>query len=330
VPLISLTWLILLVFLLRRGPGAKLLDDKQRAFYKDAYDQIWTTVQERFLYRSRLADWDKWQKCRPQEWMTVGDAELAIRNMVSQLKDRYSRVDTGILYRARSKKAVKTDEVERYMLDGEVGYLRLKSFSSENCPAEMHAALMELSLARSLILDLRGNRGGLLGHAARIYSLFVDKGVLTTLVGHKKSILCEVTGTDYRRDGYEPAARMTNLSFARPLVVLVDGKSASASELLAGALACRPRTLIVGQKTYGKGVAQSILEYPGVMTVHITSEQYFTPKGFCPEEKGITPDCVVSGKSNQLEVALTLLREKDSRLRQRTEIITTPLLQPQT
>ena len=155
-----------------------------------------------------------------------------------------------------------------------VGYVILNSFT-ENCAREVRLALVDLKNrgARSFILDLRGNGGGSLSEAVDISGLFVPKG--TTVVSTKGKIPQASQTFNTRR---EP------LDMDVPLVILVDGQSASASEIVAGAIQDLDRGVIMGSRTFGKGLVQSVRELPYNASLKITTSKYYTPSGRCVQK----------------------------------------------
>jgi len=171
-----------------------------------------------------------------------------------------------------------------------IGYVRLTSFA-EKTDEQLRAKLAELGNLRALVLDLRGNTGGLLSSAGDVASRFVGSGVLL-----------------YTRDqsGVEEKVEFSGVrAFAGRLIVLVDEQTASAAEILAGALQDYGVARVVGVRTYGKGVVQQI--YPlgsGDAYLKITVEEYLTPKHRQVNGRGIQPDLVVVGEGAQLATAL--------------------------
>ena len=155
-----------------------------------------------------------------------------------------------------------------------VGYVILNSFT-ENCAREVRLALVELKNrgARSFILDLRGNGGGSMAEAIDIAGLFIPKG--TTVVSTKGKMPQASQTYKTRR---EP------LDTDMPLVVLVDGQSASSSEIVAGAIQDLDRGVIMGRRTYGKGLVQTVRELPYNASLKITTSKYYTPSGRCVQK----------------------------------------------
>lgn len=158
-----------------------------------------------------------------------------------------------------------------------VGYVRLLTFSA-NASEYMREALeaLEAENVSGYILDLRGNPGGLLYSSAEIARMFMDSGDIVSTVN---------------RRGVQDVLSASNASLTdRPLVVLVDGGSASASEILAGALQDNDRATLVGTQTFGKGLVQSVHSLSGGAGLAVTIARYRTPNGTDIDHLGITPD----------------------------------------
>ncbi|HEY9776171.1 MAG TPA: S41 family peptidase [Planktothrix sp.] len=173
------------------------------------------------------------------------------------------------------------------MLDNSVGYIRLTSFISQAANTEMRDALIKLSGAKGIILDLRQNPGGLLTNAIDISNLFLDSGNIVSTVD---------------RDGYVTPAECDKRPVCKvPLVVLIDKHSASASEITSGALRDNNRATLVGQTTYGKGLVQGINRLEDGSGVNITIAKYLTPKGDFIHKKGIGPDVAVTLTEDDLK-----------------------------
>lgn len=181
-----------------------------------------------------------------------------------------------------TRELIKVKSVESKLLDGGIGYIRLKQFQS-NSSNEMDAALAEFKRAgelKGLVLDLRGNPGGLLDQAARIVDKFVVDGPIVATVGNPSE------GRDEKvahADGTEPNY---------PIVLLVSGTSASASEIVAGAMKNHDRAVIVGETTFGKGSVQLVFDnLPDKAALKLTIAQYLTEPGDVSiQNTGVTPD----------------------------------------
>ena len=178
---------------------------------------------------------------------------------------------------------------------GGVGYIRLNQFSS-NAAAEMQDAIKDLEKKQvaGYILDLRSNPGGLLFASVEIAQMWYNDGIIVSTVD---------------REGTKDIEKANNHALTnKPLVVLVDGGSASASEILSGALKDNKRATLVGTKTFGKGLVQSVRGLGDGSGLAVTIAHYYTPGGTDINHKGITPDVVLALTDAQKEA---LVRERD-------------------
>lgn len=168
---------------------------------------------------------------------------------------------------------IKIENIPYYgMLDENVGYIKLSGFT-QNAGKEVKRAFLELNQAndmKGVVLDLRGNGGGLLNEAVNIVNIFTPKGELVVTTRGKESS---------RNRSYSTTEKPEDTEI--PVVVLVDQSSASASEIVSGALQDLDRGVIVGQKTYGKGLVQNVLPLSYKSQVKVTVAKYYIPSGRC-------------------------------------------------
>ncbi len=159
-------------------------------------------------------------------------------------------------------------------------YVRVNSFD-KNVTKSVLDGLKANPKTKGIVLDLRGNPGGLLNQAVGLSNLFIKEGVLVSQKGKNKE-----ENLEYKANGRAP---YTNL----PIAVLVNGGSASASEIVAGALQDHKRAVIIGEKTFGKGSVQVLLPVNKDEAIKITTARYYLPSGRTIQAKGITPDIVI-------------------------------------
>jgi carboxyl-terminal processing protease len=171
------------------------------------------------------------------------------------------------------REEIQIDPVTYYgMIDGKTGYIRLSSFT-DGCSENIRSAMLDLRDKRgatSLILDLRGNPGGLLGEAVKVTNLFVNHGQ-------------EIVSTKGKVSQWDKTYRATEqpVDSVMPLVVLVNSGSASASEIVAGALQDLDRAVILGNRTFGKGLVQTTRDLSYNTKLKVTTAKYYIPSGRC-------------------------------------------------
>jgi carboxyl-terminal processing protease len=202
---------------------------------------------------------------------------------------------------------IKIPSVEYEMVDNQIAYVHLLTFS-DSSTEELHNALQELMAQnpKGLIFDLRNNSGGYLLTAVDVASEFIDEGLITY----------EEYG-DGSRDEYESTGK--GIATEVPMVVLVNEWSASASELVAGALQDYDRAQLIGVATYGKGSVQNWIPLSNDKgAVRVTIARWYTPEGRNISEVGLTPDVVVEITEEDIQA------EKDVQLEKAIEILTAP------
>ncbi|MBR2878521.1 MAG: S41 family peptidase [Clostridia bacterium] len=235
--------------------------------------------------------------------MLKGDSSMVGKNVVLTLK----RAGTGSLEEVTLiREKIHLITVKSKMLPENVGYIRITSFG-ENTYNEFETNFTSLGSEslKGLVIDLRNNGGGILTSTLGVADTFLDEGLITYFQYKNGS------KTEYKSD-----ADIIDI----PVVVLVNGQSASASEVLAAALHDRGRATLVGEKTYGKGVVQTVLPFiktdKGETAIYITTSRYFTPAGVCIHGTGITPDVSVSLPEEYAKLGFdNLTLEQDNQLK---------------
>lgn len=210
------------------------------------------------------------------------------------------------LTKTLKRKEIKIKTVKSSILDNHIGYIQIISFMSGSTPNEFVEALENTKNTDAIILDLRGNTGGLLDNAIFIADIFIQHGTIVDII---------------YRDGYKKSIKAQDemLPLDKPIVVLVNGASASASEILSGALKDYHKATLVGKKTFGKGLVQKVVPLPNQTGVNITIARYLTPSGTDINELGIKPDIevgndfdiIIDSKNDvQLEKAKDILNDQ--------------------
>lgn len=186
----------------------------------------------------------------------------------------FKRPATGkTMKRKITRRAIQMPDIPYYGLQPNgIGYLNLNSFTNENCARDLRRDFLEMRQKgmKAFVLDLRNNGGGLLNQAVAIVNMFVPKGI--SIVKTKGKI--KQTNQDYRTT-VEP------IDTVMPIVVLVNGESASSSEITSGSLQDLDRAVILGTRTYGKGLVQATLDMPYNGQLKLTTSKYYIPSGRC-------------------------------------------------
>ena len=197
---------------------------------------------------------------------------------------------------------IKVKSVKYDILDNNYGYLRITSFQSKP-GSSLKNVLLKIKKKNNLkgiILDLRNNPGGVLGAAVEVSDTFLDqKKMIVTTSGRMSDAINEFksSSNDFAKD--------------IPIVVLINGGSASASEIVAGALQDHRRAIIMGTQSFGKGSVQTILPLTRKTALKITTARYFTPNGRSIQAKGITPDIIVNEMKFEKKDEVEFLKESD-------------------
>jgi carboxyl-terminal processing protease len=200
-------------------------------------------------------------------------------------------------------------------LKGDVGYVRLTTFNEQTSSAMGDAIDKIKSDAgdklRGVVLDLRNNPGGLLDQAVSVSDAFLDKGEIVSTRGRRQDSI--------QRFNARPGDILDDL----PVVVLINGGSASASEIVAGALQDHRRAIVMGTQSFGKGSVQTIMPISGQGAIRLTTARYYTPAGTSIQAKGITPDIEVHQANVSLLDDSSGRREADLRGRLENDQATT-------
>jgi len=206
-----------------------------------------------------------------------------------------------------TREIIEIESVKSKILDDKIGYLRLTSFN-ENSSEQIKNKIKEIKKDKKIkgyILDLRNNPGGLLSQAIKISDFFLDYGEIVSTKSRKSS------------ENRKWFSKKGDLIDGKTLIVLINYGSASASEIVAGALKEHKRAILIGENSYGKGSVQSIIPLKNKGAIRLTISKYYLPSGESISEVGVTPDIEIEESSdgfaintdtdNQLNFALKLL-----------------------
>ena len=177
--------------------------------------------------------------------------------------------------------------VVRHRLEGDTAYVRLTTFNDqtyrglEKAIKEMTKEAGGIKNINGFVLDLRNNPGGLLSQAIKVSDAFLDKGEIVS------------TRSKHKGEGDRFNAMRGDLAKGKPIVVIINGGSASASEIVAGALQDHRRAIILGTKSFGKGSVQTIMPLQGNGAIRLTTSRYYTPSGRSIQAVGVVPDILV-------------------------------------
>ena len=249
----------------------------------------------------------------------INDTQVQGKTLMEAVNLMRGPVGTSIkiTIRRKSLKKAKIFEITREiieiksvvskLIDNDIGYLRLRAFN-ENSSDQLIKEISKLEKNNKLlgyILDLRNNPGGLLSQAIKISDFFLDDGEIVSTKGRK------------RRENRKFFAKKGDRINGKPMIVLVNNGSASAAEIVAGALQDQKRAVLLGETTYGKGSVQSIIPLRNRGAIRLTISKYYLPSGKSISEVGVSPDIRVEEEGeeflintitdNQLNYAVKLL-----------------------
>lgn len=220
---------------------------------------------------------------------------LTLNDSVDKMRGKVGTTVTLTVRREGVEEALKFDlkrdiirikSVRHRVEQNDIGYIRVTTFN-QNTVDGVEAAIADIKKqvgaekVRGYVLDLRNNPGGLLDQAIGLSDMFLDKGEIVSTRGRSEE--------DTKRDNATPG----DAADGKPMVVLINGGSASASEIVAGALQDHRRAILLGIKSFGKGSVQTVIPLPGKGAMRLTTARYYTPSGRSIQAKGIDPDIIV-------------------------------------
>jgi len=193
------------------------------------------------------------------------------------------------------REVIEIKSVVSKQVDKKVGYLRLRAFN-ENSSEQLNEEISEIEKNKKIIgyiLDLRNNPGGLLSQAVKISDFFLDDGEIVSTKGRKS------------RDNRKYFAKKGDKINGKPLIVLINNGSASASEIVAGALQDQKRAILLGETSFGKGSVQSIIPLKNRGAIRLTVSKYYLPSGKSISEVGVEPDIKVEEEGEEFSINTT-------------------------
>ena len=222
----------------------------------------------------------------PVQGLTLQEAVEKMRGKIgSSIKISVKRANKDPFDVSLTRENIKVKSTRYHVEGGDVGYIRVTSFTEQSTSGVLdavdHIKKETGNKLKGYVLDLRNNPGGLLDQAISMVDAFLDKGEIVSVKARKPE--------DVQRWNAKPGDVANGL----PLVVLVNGGSASASEIVAGALQDHHRGIILGTRTFGKGSVQTIMQVTGGGAIRLTTALYFTPSGRSIQKEGIKPDIEV-------------------------------------
>ena len=204
-----------------------------------------------------------------------------------------------------TRETIKVKPVKFRLEGGDIGYIRVTSFTEQTTPGVLDAVEKLKKEAgnklKGYVIDLRNNPGGLLDQAISMSDAFLDKGEIVSVKARKSE--------DVQRWNAKPG----DVAGGLPIVVLMNGGSASASEIVAGALQDHRRAIVLGTRSFGKGSVQTIMQVSGGGAIRLTTALYFTPSGRSIQKEGIKPDIEVEPAKIENIQARSGFREENLR-----------------
>ena len=271
---------------------------------EDGYVKVIAPMEDTPAARAGILAGDRFSHIdgQPIKGLSLADAVKRMRGKPgTKIRLTVLRGD-GAPFDVTLTRAIIEVKAARWRVEGDVGYLRVTRFNAkleESIEAAMHDIRGKLgNRMRGMVLDLRNNPGGLLDQSVVLADAFLDHGTVVSVRGREKA------------DTRTYDAGSGDVAAGLPVVVLTNGGSASASEIVAGALQDQGRAIVMGTRTFGKGSVQTIIPLPMEGGLRLTTQLYYTPSGRAIQALGVEPDIVVSPPEDP-EAAAKRRREAD-------------------
>lgn len=241
---------------------------------------------------------------KPASGMTISQAVDSIRGPSgSTVKLKVARGGKELNFEI-VRETIKIPSVEHEIIDGNIGYMKISTFNDETLGlAEKAAEEFKAKGVKGVVVDVRGNPGGLLNSAVDLSQLWISEG---------KVILTERRGKEVIKT--HTSNTSSPILAGIPTVVLIDGGSASASEILAGALKDNKAATLIGEKSYGKGSVQNLIQIPSGGVLKVTIARWYTPSGRNIDKQGIVPDTKV--EFTDADIKIKRDPQKDAAIKQ--------------
>jgi carboxyl-terminal processing protease len=233
---------------------------------------------------------------QPVQGMTLPQAVEKMRGPInSDIKLTIRRKGRPPFDVKLTRAEIRVQSVRSHLIDKDIGYIRITSFT-EQTDVGLNNAMKNLKQEaggklRGVVLDLRNNPGGLLDQAVAVSDAFLERGEIVSTRGRRAD--------DAQRYNAQPG----DIADGLPMAVLINGGSASASEIVSGALKDHHRAVLIGTRSFGKGSVQTIIPLPGHGAMRLTTARYYTPSGRSIQDEGIEPDIVVAAAKIDLPPA---------------------------
>lgn len=305
------------------------------------YHKAWSLVQDRFIFQERLQQWSTWEHKFDHTIKDFNDAVRCTQEMLASIGERYTALcEPPVTVSDAAEQSIPRCRTE--LLAQGIAYLQVSTFDGADLEDEVAAALQPLSQASAFIIDLRNNGGGYVSNAGNLVPLFLDQGPSYVFLRREDEYtlvesVTTLTSREVEQRSTYPDGRIEtsrwkrhrNITGAKPIVLLVNRKSASATETFAGILRDNHRVFIIGEQTGGKGIGQEDFPMVNGYVLQITDSLIFPPsRQFFGDHRqtvdnGLQPDLVVHNEKEddaQLAEAVSYInssqraRPADSRL----------------
>ncbi len=265
--------------------------------YEQSFHKAWKLVEDNTAYTERLERWKEWEHKFDGKLKNKQDLELALTKALNNFGDKYTYFRNED-QTSSSRKADQDPEAVSFDMPGpQLAHISIHNFSSVHTADELETALLKCKNCTGYILDLRNNHGGYVEQALACFELLVEHGKFVQMKGREDGapyeeiislesdcIKREVNGSMFSE------SRRKNETANKPMIVLIDENTRSAAEMLAGALRDVDRAVLVGRRTFGKGVVQCSWTIEPACSIKVTMAKYFLPSGEDINGAGINPD----------------------------------------